>query len=219
METDNQAITKENKQPNLFRAITPIRAKKLALELVDFVKENNLSVKIAGHDYLYVEAWQFIGMQLALTEVVQSCEQVMPMDLEKPEVKYKATVELINQHGTVLSRGFAWCSNKETKKKSFDEYAVASMAQTRAIGKAYRNKFSWIVKMAGYEATPADEMDRENMEAELKNAKQEVLKAINASGITKGHEVIEKIQEVLGKRVIETIDDANKIIKALNETE
>lgn len=34
-----------------------------------------------------------------------------------------------------------------------------SMAQTRAIGKAYRNILAWIIRAAGYEPTPAEEMD------------------------------------------------------------
>ena len=33
------------------------------------------------------------------------------------------------------------------------------MAQTRAIGKAYRNILAWIIRAAGYEPTPAEEMD------------------------------------------------------------
>jgi hypothetical protein len=33
------------------------------------------------------------------------------------------------------------------------------MAQTRAIGKAYRNCLAWIIRAAGYEPTPAEEMD------------------------------------------------------------
>jgi hypothetical protein len=33
------------------------------------------------------------------------------------------------------------------------------MAQTRSIGKAYRNLLAWLMKSAGFEATPAEEMD------------------------------------------------------------
>jgi hypothetical protein len=38
------------------------------------------------------------------------------------------------------------------------------MAQTRVIGKVCRNKFAFVMKMAGYEATPAEEMTVEIME-------------------------------------------------------
>ena len=53
----------------------------------------------------------------------------------------------------------AICTNKEHGKTNFDEYAVASMAQTRAVGKAFRMKIGWLLKVAGYETTPAEEMD------------------------------------------------------------
>lgn len=34
-----------------------------------------------------------------------------------------------------------------------------SMAQTRATGKAFRNVLAWAIRAAGYEPTPAEEMD------------------------------------------------------------
>jgi hypothetical protein len=37
-------------------------------------------------------------------------------------------------------------------------YARRSMAVTRATGKAFRLGFSWIMTLAGYEVTPAEEM-------------------------------------------------------------
>jgi hypothetical protein len=33
------------------------------------------------------------------------------------------------------------------------------MSQTRAIGKAYRIYLGWIMKMAGFESTPLEEME------------------------------------------------------------
>ena len=61
--------------------------------------------------------------------------------------------------GLPVSVGHALCSNKERSKRSFDEYAILSMAQTRAEGKAYRLLLGWLMKAAGFEATPAEEMD------------------------------------------------------------
>jgi hypothetical protein len=221
-ETTPEIMTK-NKQVKLYNPITTARAKKLGQELAAFAKANSLSTSIAGKQYMQVEGWQFTGQQLGLTQVVVECEPVAPFDIgderAMKEIKYKATVEIVNQYGTVMSRGFAWCSNKETKKKSFDEYAIASMAQTRAIGKAYRNILSWIVKMAGYESTPAEEIDREAMEADLAKLKQEVLKVLNANSIIKGNEIMAYIEKVLGKRVIETSDDAYKIINSFEDND
>lgn len=42
-----------------------------------------------------------------------------------------------------------------------DEYAVNSMAQTRASAKALRNAFGWVAELAGYQSTPAEEMPGE----------------------------------------------------------
>jgi hypothetical protein len=39
-----------------------------------------------------------------------------------------------------------------------DDYALRSMAQTRAVAKALRLCLGWIMSLAGYEATPAEEM-------------------------------------------------------------
>jgi hypothetical protein len=36
---------------------------------------------------------------------------------------------------------------------------MASMAQTRALGKAFRMALSWIMKMAGFEGTYAEDME------------------------------------------------------------
>lgn len=198
------------------RPITLDDAKDLSKKLIGFVNDNKLSANIAGKNYLYVEAWQFCGAVLGLTHIVRTCEQVAPME-DLKELKYRAVVDITNSQGVPISRGFAWCSNKEQKKKSFDEFAIASMAQTRAIGKAYRNQLSWIVKMAGYEATPLEEINDEHMEAELSKAKQNVLKALNKNGIIKGTEVMDYIRNVLDKNVIESIDDANKILRSLGD--
>jgi hypothetical protein len=60
--------------------------------------------------------------------------------------------------GKKLGYGFAVCSNKESLKRGFDEYAIASMAQTRGIAKAYRNLIGFIMMAAGYADTPAEEI-------------------------------------------------------------
>jgi hypothetical protein len=61
--------------------------------------------------------------------------------------------------GNIVGQGFAMCTNEEVKKHSFEEYAIMSHAQTRAIGKAGRMAFAFVIKAAGYQPTPAEEMD------------------------------------------------------------
>jgi hypothetical protein len=88
------------------------------------------------------------------------------------EIKYMAKCEVRNINtGQLVATGVAICSNFEHSKKRFDEYAILSMAQTRAIGKAYRNLLAWLMKAAGFEATPAEEMDFTTAEEAKKPSK------------------------------------------------
>lgn len=211
----NEVEIVNNKPQKLYAALTMSKAKKIADELVRFVKANQLTAHIAGKEYLLVEAWQFVGeTQMGLTQVVTECERVQT-DIPK-EIKYKAVVEVFNQQGTIVSRGFAFCSNLEKKKTSFEEFSVASMAQTRAIGKAYRNILAWIVRMAGYEATPAEEIDRDRMESDLNKVKANVFKKFKDAGITDAEEMLNVIRKVTGKETIDNADDGLAVIAELS---
>lgn len=134
----------------------PQEALQVASTLQTFVTERKLTANIQGKNYPLVEAWQFAGSQLGLIPIVKEVKNLSSQE----ELKYEAFVEVVRlTDGLVMSRGYAVCSNKEHSKKRFDEYAIASMAQTRAVGKAYRNILAWLMKAAGFEATPAEEMD------------------------------------------------------------
>ena len=139
----------------------PTEALQVAETLQKFVKEKKLTTNIQGKEYPLVEAWQFAGSQLGLYPVVTgvTCLSV------PEEYKFSATVEVRRfADDRVVAFGYAICSNKEKSKRYFDEYAIASMAQTRATGKAFRNLLAWLMKAAGFEATPAEEMDFKQQE-------------------------------------------------------
>ena len=128
----------------------------LASELTKLIKEKGLSSNIQGKQFVNVEGWQFCGASLGLMPIITSTQDLCKDD----ELKYMATCEVRNiTTGQLVATGIAICSNKEKTKRYFDEYAILSMAQTRAIGKAYRNLLAWLMKAAGFEATPAEEMD------------------------------------------------------------
>lgn len=128
----------------------------LATDLANFIKENKLTTSVQGKDYVNVEGWQYAGSRLGIVPIV---EHVINMSTEQ-ELKYQAKVTLFDLRSQqTVGAGFAVCSNKESGKKFYQEFAIMSMAQTRAIGKAYRNILAWIIRAAGYEPTPAEEMD------------------------------------------------------------
>jgi len=134
-----------------------------AKTLKEVIVANNLYVDIKGKNYVLVEGWQFLGGMLGVVAKSEGLENVSTEN----EVRYKAKATLIRlSDGSEIGSAEAMCSGKERGKGAFEEYAVASMAQTRAIGKAYRLAFGWIVKMAGYEATPAEEVNTDLVSAD-----------------------------------------------------
>jgi hypothetical protein len=132
-------------------------------ELKNFIVKQGLYSPIQGKNYVNVEGWQFAGGSMGLFPVVESCER-----LERPdEIVYKASVALYSGE-RIISRGIAICSDREKGKKAKDEYVIASMAQTRAEGKAYRLILGWLMKFAGYEGTPAEDMEWAQKETKKK---------------------------------------------------
>ena len=152
MKAESKAVALKN---TTYDIVNPNQMSAMADVLKGHIVKHRLYTSIVGKNYAHVEGWQFAGGLMGLFPIVSEVT-----DLSKAEeIKWMAKVEIQNiKDGKVVGRGFAVCSNKENKKKSFDEYAILSMAQTRAIGKAYRNLIGWVMKLAGYEGTPGEEM-------------------------------------------------------------
>lgn len=75
---------------------------------------------------------------------------------------YEARVEARTVAGLVVGTGEAACSRKESRWARADDHAVKSMAQTRATSKALKAATGWLMVLAGYKATPAEEMPDED---------------------------------------------------------
>lgn len=134
---------------------TPTDIMNFATSLKDMIVQNHLYSDIRGKNYVNVEGWQIAGAFTGIFPVVEKCENLS----DDTCYRYRAEVSLKDKEGATVGYGVAICTNKEAGKRGFDEYAVASMAQTRAVGKAFRLKIGWLLKVAGYETTPAEEMD------------------------------------------------------------
>lgn len=170
----------------------PQQVIKMAVILRDYIIKNNLSVKIVGRDYVLVEGWQFGGGLMGLSPRIVKVEKL-------DNLKWLAQAEIINtKTDKVVGTGYALCSGSEKNKATFDEYAILSMAQTRSIGKAYRNLIGWVIKMAGFEATPAEEMkvapqsDKQNEKLTKDKVYQMTLEHINSC---KDKKVLDQVKE------------------------
>jgi hypothetical protein len=171
----------------------------LASELSKLIKEKGLSSNIQGKQFVNVEGWQFAGASLGLMPIITSTQDLS----NETTIKYMATCEVRNiTTGSVVAVGIALCTNAEKTKRYFDEYAILSMAQTRAIGKAYRNLLAWLMKAAGFEATPAEEMDFADAKADAR-AKEEPKKPV--------------VQEVEVEEMAEVEIDRVELIKQITD--
>jgi hypothetical protein len=145
-----------------------VRATAMAKTLSNIITEQGLFTTISGRKYVHVEGWTTLGAMLG----------IMPREVEDGITEhengdYEAVVELIRaSDGAVIGRASSIVSTDEKTWANRPRYARRSMAVTRATGKAYRLGFSWIMKLAGYEPTPAEEMPMEGSYREIAKPKR-----------------------------------------------
>lgn len=148
--TDAQAISLGTLQAGTPHALIS-GASAVAKPLADLIDKQKLFSVISGRKYVRVEGWTTLAIMLGVVPREVSCSE--------QEGIYTAVVELVRMNdGVTLSRASAECG-EEKPWCDRPRYARRSMAITRATGKACRIAFSWIMTLAGYEATPAEEMD------------------------------------------------------------
>ena len=93
-------------------------------------------------------------------------------------VGFEATASIRRiRDGNEVGRANAMCLMDENMWSGKPLYAVRSMAQTRACAKAFRLVFAWILVLAGYKPTPAEEITQEMLDeskvpAQLKGIRQ-----------------------------------------------
>jgi len=126
-----------------------------AKSLTEIVEAQKLFTMISGRKHLRVEAWQTIGMGYGLTAAVHTTEILYQ---DNVEVGAKAGVLVYDRQGVVRGGAEAYCMCNEGDWGSRNSNQRISMAGTRATSKALRLLLSWVVVLAGYEPTPAEEM-------------------------------------------------------------
>lgn len=83
---------------------------------------------------------------------------VVERDYDVDGLDWEAHVEIRTAAGGIVGSAEAMCSRAESTWADRPDPAVRSMAETRAESRAYRRAAGWIVHMAGYSPTPAEEM-------------------------------------------------------------
>lgn len=120
--------------------------------LTEIIEKQKLYVSIQGKKYVKVDAWIGLGNLMGLFP-----REVYVKELE--DGGYESCVELVQANtGMVLGRASAICGMDEKRWGSAEKFARRSMSTTRATGKAFRLAYSWVMCLAGFEATPSEEM-------------------------------------------------------------
>jgi hypothetical protein len=149
------------------------QAKHVATLLRDVIAQTEAEVSIAGRKHLKIEGWLTLGSFYGITP-----RTILTNYVEVGGAHgYEATAQAVHvATGTVLSQQDGMCLNdepnwftrpkyewKDGKKTKVGDEPVThqqrrSMAATRAQSKAMSIPLRWIAVLAGYQATPAEEM-------------------------------------------------------------
>lgn len=173
MEKENTSLQTQSQQGGGVGPITALSVENyrqsmaVANELKQFVNDMKLSSPIQSKQYVHVEGWQFAGAMMGMVARSKGTEclnfQVEENGKKRTVYRYKAFVEIWDiRRNVMVGSASGLCSGAEPNKKGYEEYAIESMAQTRAISKSYRVALGWMMKAAGYEATPFEEMEGVN---------------------------------------------------------
>jgi hypothetical protein len=129
-----------------------------ATEIASICKDivTRTAQNIQGRKYVRVEGWQSIANAYGCVASAK--------DVERVETGFRAIGQVRRMDtGAVICEAEGFVGDDERTWAKRDEYAKRAMAQTRAISRACRSAFAFIVTYmdAGLETTPAEEVPHE----------------------------------------------------------
>lgn len=179
---------KVNKMENEIATLSPTSLMKNATDIANICKEIVIatSVEIAGKKHVCVEGWQ----ALAVTNncILGASEAKREYDSDGNVIGYSAKGFIHNKlTGVTVQAGEGFVGFDEMDKKgnhtwkNRPEYAGRAMAQTRAMGRAGKSGYSFIVTLmkAGLSTTPAEEVPEGGFEKDVTPTKKEYQKPAN----------------------------------------
>lgn len=187
--------------------------------LMEIVKSKGWARRIGPKDHLEIQAWQTIAAMLGVST---ECEWSRRTD---DASGWEARVVVRNARGQTIASAESQCSKSEKKWSDRDDYALRSMAQTRATSKALRMALGFIANIAGFDATPADEVPehepprREPPKAQANPVKERLKELLRDERLTPS-ERDAAIYEVTGSSEVSSIaseDLAQQVIAKLEK--
>jgi|HubBroStandDraft_2_1064218.scaffolds.fasta_scaffold00006_64 hypothetical protein len=121
----------------------------IANALAEIVTAQKLYTVIKGKKYVWFEGWSIIGGMMGVVPVEEYVKEI-------PQ-GYEAKIQLVRMRDKAIVGAASSICTRQGQWEKADEYAVRSMAITRAASKAYRLTYGWIIKLAGFDPTPVEE--------------------------------------------------------------
>lgn len=135
-------------------------ARKAAVALTDVIEKKSHKVVFNKQTYLQFEDWQTLGRFYGVTAMTRETKYVEYGEGDEKVAGFEARAEaLLVGTNQVISSAEAMCLKDEPNWARKPMFQLKSMAQTRACAKALRNVLAWVVVLAGYAPTPAEEME------------------------------------------------------------
>ena len=138
------------------------RATRTADALAEVINKRKLYQVINDRKYVLVEGWTLLGSMMGVFPRTVWTHPIAALDGDGKsyEVGFEARVEAVTSAGLVVGAAEAQCTHDEKMWKNRDAYALRGMAQTRATSRALRQPLGFVLKLAGFEATGAEEMPK-----------------------------------------------------------
>jgi len=134
------------------------RTAQIATKLREVLRSQGLvatiQTKQGPKEYVLVEGWTTLGSMLGVFPVIVWTHP-------KGEDTWEARCEVRTLAGALVGAAEAMPSRAEGAPWGRNEFSVRAMAQTRAVSRALRQPLGFIVRLAGFEATPHAEMTPE----------------------------------------------------------
>jgi hypothetical protein len=188
MATDDEPLDAEFKPlairleapPQLLDALRPADRVALMAEIAtvvkDVIEKQGWFKQIGPKKHIRIEGWTFIaGLGGCSAKTIST---------EKVDGGFKAHAVVVRvDSGVEVGSAEQVCMSSEYNWKGKDDYALIGMASTRACSRALSTVFRHVVELAGYSATPAEEMVKDTpavppeppSEPDLSNAELEAL--------------------------------------------
>ena len=139
------------------------QAHQKARKLKEIVDSQKLSIKIGQSEHLKVEGWQTIGKGYGYTCRTQVDELIK--DSEGKVIGVKASASILDGLGAIVGGADSFCFQDEgtedgAERQDQAKRRLSGLAWLRPgrESRAFKQVLSWVVILAGYSPTPAEEM-------------------------------------------------------------